>query len=316
MPNMPMLCIVGTTASGKTDLAVDLALKFNGEIISSDSMQIYKGFDIGTAKVTQEEKKNIPHHMIDIVDGNASYSVADFCRDADSIAESILLKNKLPILAGGTGLYIDSFVNNVGFFDFRKDELYSQKLDDIIAESGSEKLWDMLNFSDPDLAKKIPKTNTKRLKHALEVFHATGKTYDVISAESIRPPKYDCLKIGLKYADRNLLYEKINKRVDIMIENGLENEVRTLLKTVSRTSQAMNAIGYKEMAEYIFGETELNEAIEKIKLNSRHYAKRQMTWFKRDLSVVWIDVDRCDDVFGMAEKTVSEWLGKNDGTKG
>ncbi len=315
MQDMPMLCIVGTTASGKTDLAVDLALRFNGEIISADSMQIYKGFDIGTAKVTESEKKNIPHHLIDIIDGNSSYSVAQFCMDADRAASDILNKGKLPIIAGGTGLYIDSFVNNVQFFDFQKDPEYSAYLDEICNNSGNECLWNMLREVDRDLALTIPSSNIKRLKHALEVYHATGKTYDVIAAESKRPPKYDCLKIGLKYFDRNLLYEKINKRVDIMIENGLEKEVRDLLKTISPDSQAMSAIGYKEMAQYILGNIGFDEAVEKIKLNSRHYAKRQITWFKRDSAVIWIDVDRCSDVKETAAYAVAEWLGKKDGTK-
>ncbi len=298
MKKAPLLCVLGPTASGKSGLAVKLALKYGGEIISADSMQIYKGFNIGTAKITTEEMNNVPHYMLDVVEPYGNYSVADFCKDATEVADGIIKRGKLPILAGGTGLYINSLTENIKFFDFIKDTEYSEFLDNLEKENGKQFLWDMLFENDPELAKKTSPNNIKKVKHALEVFRVTGKTYDVIAKESKQEAKYDVVKIGLRFSDRELLYDRINLRVDKMMKEGLLDEVRHLLSIgVPAYSQAMNGIGYKEILQYLNGECSLLEAVENIKMNSRRYAKRQMTWFRRDESIQWIDVDKTDDIF-------------------
>lgn len=301
MNKAPLLCVLGPTASGKSGLAVNLAKEYGGEIISADSMQIYKGFNIGTAKITTEEMCSIPHHMLDIVEPYGNYNVADYCKDATLIADDIINRGKLPILAGGTGLYINSLTENIKFFEFNKDTEYAQFLDQLEEENGSKFLWDMLYENDPELAKNVSPNNTKRVKHALEVFKVTGKTYDVLSEESKQDARYNVLKIGLRFSERELLYDRINQRVDKMMEEGLLNEVRHLLSIgVPEYAQAMNGIGYKEILQYLRGECSLEEATDNIKMNSRRYAKRQMTWFKRDASIHWIDVDRSDNVFDEA----------------
>ena len=303
----PLLCILGPTASGKSGLAVKLAKEYGGEVISADSMQIYKGFNIGTAKITTEETENIPHYMLDTVEPYGNYSVADYCRDASLCIDDILSRGKLPILAGGTGLYINSLTENIKFFEYNKDLGYAEFLDNLEKENGSQFLWDMLYENDPELAKNVSSNNVKRVKHALEVFKVTGKTYDVISKESRQEPKYNVLKIGLRFSDRELLYSRINYRVDIMIRQGLLDEVKYLLSLgVPEYAQAMNGIGYKEIIQYLNGECSFDEAVENIKMNSRRYAKRQMTWFRRDESIRWIDVDKTEDVFNDAVKIIEQ----------
>lgn len=310
MVKQPIICVVGTTASGKSDLAVKIAKKYNGEVVSADSMQIYRGFDIGTAKITESEMMNIPHHLIDIIDGNMSYSVADYVKDANTAVSDIISRGKLPVIAGGTGLYIDNFVNNTKFFEFEKNSEYCNYLDDIEKQNGEEKLWQMLKTVDPDLAVNIPIGNVKRIKHGLEVYNYTGKTYKQLSEESKQDSPYNACKIGLKYADRELLYNKINARVDKMVDLGLVDEVEKLLKIVPENSQAMSAIGYKEIVKYLKKECSLEEAIDAVKMNSRRYAKRQLTWFRRDSSIHWIDVDNCDSVFDESVKITDNFLRK------
>ncbi len=298
-----MLCILGPTASGKSGLAIEFAKKYNGEVISADSMQIYKEFNIGTAKILPEEMQGIAHHMLDIVEPYGNYSVADYCKNADYIANLILRKEKLPILAGGTGLYINSFTDNIKFFDYSKDEDYSNYLSELLNDNGPEFLWDMLFEADPKLAQTLSPNNVKRIKHALEVYRVTGKTYEQLSAESRQEPHFRTIKIGLRYSNRELLYERINKRVDAMLEKGLLDEVKHLLSIgVPEYSQAMNGIGYKEIVGYLNGHYTFEDAVEQIKQNSRRYAKRQMTWFRRDESVNWIDVDLTDNLFEEADK--------------
>ncbi len=301
MQKPTMLCVLGPTASGKSGLAVELSIRYNGEVISADSMQIYKEFNIGTAKITPDETKGIPHHMLDIVEPYGNYSVADYCRDASEKADSIINMGKLPILCGGTGLYINSLTDNIKFFEYCKDNDYADYLDTVLNENGQQYLWDMLYENDPELAVNISVNNIKRVKHALEVFKVTGKTYSVLAKESKQEAKYNVLKIGLRYTDRELLYSKINSRVDKMISMGLVDEVRSLLaKGVPDYAQAMNGIGYKEILQYLKGDCSIEQAIDNIKLNSRRYAKRQMTWFRRDSDIHWIDVDISDDIISEA----------------
>ena len=305
MDKARMLCILGPTASGKSGLAVKLALKYGGEIVSADSMQIYKGFNIGTAKITAEEMENIPHYMLDIVEPYGNYSVADYCKDATEVIDNIIKRDKLPILAGGTGLYINSLTENIKFFEFNRDIEYAKYLDKLEKENGSQLLWDMLFENDPELAKNVSPNNIKRVKHALEVYRVTGKTYNEIALESKQETKYDVLKIGLRFSNRDLLYDRINLRVDRMIKEGLLEEVRHLLSLgVEQYAQAMNGIGYKEILQYLNGECSFEEAVDNIKMNSRRYAKRQMTWFRRDNSIHWIDVDSSEDIFADAVEII------------
>ncbi len=283
-----ILALAGPTASGKTALSIELAKRYNGEIISCDSMQIYKYMDIGTAKPTEEEKQGIPHYMIDIVSPNDNFSVVQYVSLARGYIDDILKRGKLPILVGGTGLYLDSVINNTKFSDADGDEEYRNFLYSLAEKEGNGAVHKLLEEIDKDSAEKIHENNLRRVIRALEIYKTTGKTMTEVNLESVREPLYDALIIGLTM-DRELLYERINKRVDIMLRDGLLDEVKALLdKGVDRNSTALQAIGYKELISYFDGETSLEEAIDKIKQESRRYAKRQLTWFRRNEKINWI----------------------------
>lgn len=290
-----VIVIAGPTASGKTGLAVEFALKCNGEIVSADSMQIYRGMDIGTAKPTMEERKGIPHHMLDVVDPDEEFSVAQFQQMAKVCIKDILRRGKVPIVAGGTGLYINSLVYNITFSETIADWDYREHLQKIALEQGPLVLHEMLQRVDPKSAGRIHPNNVKRVIRALEVFETTGKPISEHQEESRKiKPEYDYRIFGLE-VDRDILYRRIEKRTDQMIENGLYEEVEGLLKKgYSPDLVSLQGIGYKEIIMCIQGKCSLDEAIYNIKLGTKHLAKRQMTWFRKTEGLRWINANEPD----------------------
>lgn len=280
-----LVIITGPTGIGKTELSLDLAKKYRGEIISSDSMQIYKKLNIGTAKIDLD-KTSIPHHMIDIVEPSDNFTVADFKNEAKKIITDINNRCGLPFLVGGTGLYINSLVYNLDFTETEPDYEYRDELREILEEEGSEFLYEKLQDQDRDMAEKIHKNNGQRIIRALEILKSGNKKGDNFRQEN---KDYNLIYIGLNM-DRYKLYEKINQRVDKMIELGLVDEVKILLaEGLDKNSQSLKAIGYKEVIAYLDDEMNFDEMVDLIKKNSRHYAKRQLTWFRRDDRIKWFD---------------------------
>ena len=285
-----ILCVVGPTASGKTDYAVELALKCGGEVVSCDSMQIYKHMDIGTAKPTADEMKGVKHHMIDIIEPNECFSVARFSEMARECIDDILLRGKMPVLCGGTGLYFDSTINNINFIQMDTDEEYRKYLESAAKEFGNEYVYKILKRVDEESAESIHPNNLKRVIRALEIYKTTGKKKSELDKEQLSEPLYEPEITGLM-RDREVLYDRINKRVDIMMEKGLVEEVSELIKMgIDTEATSMQAIGYKEIIEYLDGKTSLSDAVDKIKRESRRYAKRQLTWFKRNEKIHWINI--------------------------
>ena len=285
-----ILCVVGPTASGKTDYAVELALKCGGEVVSCDSMQIYKHMDIGTAKPTADEMKGVKHHMIDIIEPNESFSVARFSEMARECIDDILLRGKMPVLCGGTGLYFDSTINNINFIQMDTDEEYRKYLESAAKEFGNEYVYKILKRVDEESAESIHPNNLKRVIRALEIYKTTGKKKSELDKEQLSEPLYEPEITGLM-RDREVLYDRINKRVDIMMEKGLVEEVSELIiMGIDTEATSMQAIGYKEIIEYLDGKTSLSDAVDKIKRESRRYAKRQLTWFKRNEKIHWINI--------------------------
>lgn len=288
-----IIVIVGPTAVGKTAYSIELAKRLNGEVISGDSMQIYKTLDIGTAKATPEEMDGIPHHLIDIKEIEESYSVSDFQKEAsEKIAELIAAKN-LPIIAGGTGLYIESLLYPVSHSgEAEPNYPLRNELEEYAKDNSNQELWEKLNKIDPDAAEKIHPNNVRRVIRALEVYYETGRLFSSFQNEKKKKePAYDAYIICLN-TDRSLLYERINKRVDVMMEEGLLEEAQSLWKKIGPEpkAQSTKGIGYQELFPYFNEEITLDEAVEKIKQNSRRYAKRQLTWFRNRLeNVHWYD---------------------------
>lgn len=287
-----MIVITGPTASGKTALSVRLAKEIGGEIVNADSMQIYKYMDIGTAKPTEEEREGIPHHLIDIVMPDESFSVARYCECARKAIDDIQSRGKIPVMVGGTGLYVDSVVNNIQFSDTRPDEEYRKELEEAAWEHGNEYIYQKLMSVDPESASRIAVADTKRIIRALEVYHVTGRTITWHNQQSRSVPSpYNTVMFAIK-CDRQALYDKINRRVDLMIEQGLVDEVRNILGMgVDSSATSMQAIGYKEIACFLRGEISLEKAADDIKQGSRRYAKRQLTWFRRNSMINWIEND-------------------------
>ena len=287
--------IVGPTASGKTALSIALAKLFDGEIVSCDSMQVYKYMNIGTAKPTPEEMDGVPHHLIDIAEPDIVYSCAEYVSDAKKAINDIVSRGKLPIFCGGTGLYLDSLLRGGSFEVTDTDDEYRQELTKLAEQNGNIFVHDMLKEIDPESATAIHPNNVKRVIRALEIYKTTGKTKterDARSRES--SSEYDALVIGLRYDDRGVLYERIDKRVDLMLQMGLEDEIRELLRmgVFESSGTATQAIGYKELLGYIKGETTYEEAVDTLKQSTRRYAKRQLTWFSNHSNVTWIDVKK------------------------
>jgi tRNA dimethylallyltransferase len=290
-----VIVITGPTASGKTDLAVEFALRVDGEIISADSMQIYKYMNIGTAKPSMHERKGIPHHLIDIIYPDEEYSVAQFQQDAKSKIKEIIGRGRVPIVAGGTGLYINSLVYNITFSETITDWELRKKLQDIAIKEGAGALHKRLSKVDPKSAAAIHPNNVKRVIRALEVFETTGKTISQFQRESrLSPPEYDYRVFGL-YVERDVLYKRIENRVDKMMKMGLYEEVKGILKLgYSRDLVSLQGIGYKEIIMAIEGFYSVEEAVEQIKKGTRRLAKRQMTWFRKTEGLKWLHIDVSD----------------------
>ena len=284
-----ILVVTGPTATGKTALSVELAKKLGGEIVSADSMQLYRGMDIGTAKVTKAEMQNIPHHMIDIADPSEDYSVSRYVEEADAAVRGILSRGRLPIVAGGTNLYIDSLIAGLDFAEKAEDAALRESLNKQYDDIGGEAMLEHLRGFDPERAAKLHPADKRRIVRAVEIYILTGETITRHDEETKkRPKRYDAVKIALTFADRAVLYDRINARVDKMVSDGLFDEVKGLLDSgLSPACTSMQAIGYKEPAAYFRGEMSKDEAIELIKLSSRRYAKRQLTWLRRDTTVLW-----------------------------
>ena len=288
MDKPKVIVICGPTASGKTALSIELAKKINGEIISSDSMQIYKYMDIGTAKTTQEEMQGIKHYLLDFVEPSQRYSVAEFKKDAEKAIEEILQKGKTPIIVGGTGLYVDSLIYGIEYQTIEFDEQYRKQLEERVEKEGLETLYNEAKNIDSQAVEKISTNDQKRILRILEIYKATGKNKTEQEIESRKNGvKYD-YKVFAINMDREKLYERINKRVDIMIESGLVEEVESLLKKYNEFPTAMQGLGYKEVVEYLQGKLSKEEMIEKIKRETRRYAKRQLTWFRKNKQTIWI----------------------------
>ena len=284
MDKKKVIVICGPTASGKTSLGIQIANLVNGEIISADSMQIYKDMDIGSAKPTIEERAQAVHHLIDFVDPDRRYSVADFKKDAESKIKEILEKNKVPIIVGGTGLYVNSLIYNIHYNEVETDLEYRKMLESIDVKN----LYKMAEGIDSEALKKIAPTDRKRISRILEIYHSTGKTKTELEKESRHEPEYD-YKIFVLNMDRQKLYDRINLRVDLMIKDGLVDEVKRMLEKYSEFPTAMQGLGYKEIVDYLNGNCSIDEAIEKIKLETRRYAKRQLTWFRSYDNATWIE---------------------------
>lgn len=291
MDKPKVIVICGPTASGKTALSIELAKKINGEIISSDSMQIYKDMNIGTAKPTIEEMDGIPHYLLDFVSPDTRYSVAEFQKDATEKIEEILKKGKTPIIVGGTGLYVDSLIYGIEYQDIKLDEQYRNQLENIAEQEGLDKLYAEAQKIDPEAMKKISRNDKKRIIRVLEIYKATGKTKTQQEFESRQELKYD-YKVFAINMERERLYDRINRRVDIMIEQGLIEEVENLVKKYKEFPTAMQGLGYKEVVEYLENKVTKEEMIEKIKMETRRYAKRQITWFKKNKQTIWLDGEK------------------------
>ncbi len=311
MKKTKVIVIVGPTASGKTSLGIHIAKQFGGEVISGDSMQIYKKMDIATAKPTIEEMYGVKHHLIGFVNPQDEYSVASFCEDAKKAVSEIKEKCKVPIIVGGTGLYIDSFINNITFFQDASSEKIREELYNELNEFGIEKLYNELISVDSEAAKKIHPNNEVKVIRALEIYRTTGKNLTEQNEQSHQSEsEYEPLYIGISYKDREKLYDRINKRVDIMLENGLLDEAKEFYKEYA-SKTAVNAIGYKELKPFIDGEKTLEECANHLKQSTRRYAKRQLTWFNRNERINWVYPDTYEDIsllYDEAERLVEEFL--------
>ena len=304
-----ILVISGPTASGKTALAVELALRHSGEVVSADSMQIYRRMDIGTAKPTRAEMRGVPHHMLDVADPEEDFSVARYVELAARCVDDILARGKLPIVTGGTGLYIDSLLSGRTFARFDPDSPLRRELEEELARRGGAALLKELARVDPDTAARLHPNDGKRIVRALEVYRSTGTTLTAHNAMTRSlPPRYDALTLTLAFQRREDMWDRIDRRVDRMMADGLAEEVRALLDSgVPDRCTAMQAIGYKEMAAALRGDGDTARAAEEIKLRSRQYAKRQLTWFRRNPDARWLLWDREPDL-SAALQTSTKYL--------
>ncbi|KAF5053806.1 tRNA dimethylallyltransferase [bioreactor metagenome] len=287
-----IIVIVGPTAVGKTYVSIELAKKLGTEIISADSMQIYKGMDVGTAKIKTEEMQGIKHHMIDLVYPDENYSVSDFKREAEKNIDEIISRGKVPVIVGGSGLYVNSLIYDLDFSNAKSNEKLRDYYTYYHKEHGEDALYEKLKKIDPESAEKIHKNNVKRVIRALEVYDLTGRKFSETNTDiRKKSSKYDFILIGLSM-DRKILYERINQRVDKMINEGLVEEVKSLLdKGFEKNLISMQAIGYKEIIEFLEGNITFEEAVNILKQNTRHFAKRQFTWFLKDENVKWFDIE-------------------------
>jgi len=289
-----ILCVVGPTACGKTKMGILLAKRFNGEVVSVDSMQIYRGMTVGTAAPTPEEMDGVPHHMVAVADPEESWSVAKFTREADRCIQDILSRGKLPILVGGTGLYLDAIISGRDFAPGQAGGEVRRQLEARLAAEGIQPLLEELRKVDPAAAERLHPADEKRILRALEVYRETGKTITEHNLETQKlPNKYDPIYIGLAFRDREDMKALIDLRVDRMVKDGLIDEIRALLdRGLDPAATALQAIGYKEFLSAMAGETSLNAAIDEVKLRSRQYAKRHRTWLIRTVAIHWIYWDK------------------------
>ena len=284
-----IVVICGPTASGKTALSIALAKAFDGEVVSADSMQIYRRMDIGTAKPTKQEMDGVPHHMLDVAEPGEAYSVSRYVEEATACVEDILARGKLPIICGGTGLYIDGLIRGTDYQPAGTDNGIREQLDGEWEVQGAEEMMARLAAVDPDSAARLHLSDKRRILRALEVYIATGETITVHNARTKAiPPRYEAVMIGLNTEPRQILYDRIDRRVGVMLEQGLLQEVQSLLEDGLLDGTAAQAIGYKELLAYFRGEMTLETAADLIRQKSRNYAKRQLTWFRRDERVKWI----------------------------
>lgn len=305
------IVVVGPTASGKTALGVHIAKNFDGEVISADSMQIYKGMNIATAKPTTEEMDGVKHHLIDFVDIKNQYSVSDYCDDANSVFDKIIENNKIPVIVGGTGLYIDSFLTNTKFLETAKSDNVRQALLLEAEKNGIDSLYNQLKEIDPEAAENIHPNNSTRIIRALEIYKATGKTLTEQNKLShLVESDIEPLYIGINYADRENLYNRINLRVDLMLEAGLLDEAKEFFM-MNPSKTAFNAIGYKELKPFIDGDLPLDVCVENLKRETRRYAKRQITWFKRNKNINWVFPDKYSKqkLFEIIDELITDFLG-------
>ncbi len=304
---IPLICVVGPTASGKTSLSIDIAENLNGEIISADSMQIYRGIHIASAAPDENEKKGIPHHLIEFLDIGQSFTVADYVELAAEKIEDIYSRGKMPILVGGTGLYIDSLVDNIKFAETESSRAVREKFEDELKLYGNDFLLDKLQKIDPETADKLHPNNTRRIIRALELYELTGKPFSQLLEESKseKSPYNPCF-IGISFLDRQKLYDRIERRIDIMLDNGLLEEAYRVYKT-NNLGGAGQAIGHKELYPYFDGIISRDEAVENLKRATRRYAKRQLTWFKRNEAINWIYADGTQDISKEALKIIEKW---------
>lgn len=309
-----LFIIAGPTAVGKTKISVEIAKELNGEVVSADSMQIYRYMDIGSAKVSKEEMQNIPHYMIDIVEPSQEFSVAEYKKMAQGTIEDILKRSKVPILAGGTGLFINSIICNYNFTEVSKDEEYRAFLTNLADKNGKEYVHDLLKEVDPESYKRLYPNDLKRVIRALEVFKLTGKPIGAFATDErvLYDIPYD-LHYYVITMDREKLYNNINKRVDIMLENGLIEEVQKLRQLgFTPEMQSMKGIGYKEILYYLDGKISLSDAVELIKQGSRNYAKRQLTWFRKDKRTIWINKDDFNNDDQIIQHIIEQYIKNNN----
>lgn len=306
MDKIKIICVVGATASGKTALGVELAKRLNGEIISADSMQVYKGMSIATAAADSDEQQGVPHHLLEFLEPGESFSVADFVKLAGEEISKIVSKGRLPIIVGGTGLFIDSLVQNITFADAPANEKLRQEL----SEKSNDELYELLTKFDPDAADNVHKNNRKRVIRALELYYSGVSKTEQNQKSRLGENPYVALYIGINYLDRNRLYDRINKRVDLMVEKGLLEEAKLFENNCGVTSR--QAIGHKELQPYFNGDITLDEALNNIKQSTRRYAKRQLTWFRRNESVNWLYADELsnEELISAAENIAKEFLQK------
>ncbi len=311
MNKKTVIAVVGPTASGKTGLSIELSKIFGGEVVSADSMQVYKNMDIATAKPTEEEKDGIKHHLIGVAEPTEEFSVARFKDEAIKAIEDIFKRNKQPILCGGTGFYVDTLVNNTTFFDFDKGETRAE-LSKRLKKDGIVALFEELKSVDPESAKRLHINDNKRILRALEVFYSTGKTLtEQTELSHEEESEYNWVIIGLTAENRQLLYDRINLRVDLMVESGLLKETEDFFNR-ENSSTSKQAIGYKELKPFFDGEISLEDALENLKRETRRYAKRQLTWFKRNEKINWIYIDNKSkpEITEEAKKIIEKNIGE------
>lgn len=311
MKKFPVIAVVGPTASGKTSLSIEIAKRFRGQVVSADSMQIYEKMNIATAKPTDGEMQGIPHHLISFQPIDKKFSVAEYVTLAKECIEKIHNQGDLPVVAGGTGLYVDSLLQNIQFSKEESNNELRNELTELFDQKGAEFMLEALREIDPQTAEKLHLNDKSRIIRALEIYKATGKTMTeqkILSREEESP--FDVLYIGINYRDRNVLYDRINQRVGIMVENGLLGEAKDFYN-IDADKTACQAIGYKELAPYFNGEKSLEDCLESLKIETRHYAKRQLTWFRKNENINWVypdDYENAEDMYKSVFVIIDKFL--------